>query len=43
MISRSSWTTFLAEVAKCDVRCANCHRVRTAQQFNWSKWIRESA
>ena len=43
MISHSSWTTFLAEVAKCDVRCANCHRVRTAQQFNWSKWIRESA
>jgi len=43
MISRSSWTTFLAEVAKCDVRCANCHRVRTARQFNWSKWIRESA
>jgi hypothetical protein len=43
MISRTSWTTFLAEVAKCDVRCANCHRVRTAQQFSWSKWIRESA
>lgn len=43
MIGRSSWTTFLTEVAKCDVRCANCHRVRTAQQFNWSKWIRESA
>ena len=43
LLSRSGWVTFLAEVAKCDVRCANCHRVRTAQQFGWFKWIRESA
>ena len=43
LLSRSSWSTFLAEVAKCDVRCANCHRMRTAEQFNWSKWIRETA
>lgn len=25
------------EIAKCDVRCANCHAVRTARQFNWYK------
>jgi len=43
LLSRSGWRTFLAEVAKCDVRCANCHRLRTAQQFSWSKWIRETA
>lgn len=43
LLSRSGWSTFLAEVAKCDVRCVNCHRVRTAQQFRWSKWIRETA
>jgi hypothetical protein len=43
LLSRRGWTTFLAEVAKCDVRCANCHRMRTAEQFNWSKWIRETA
>jgi len=24
------WEWVLAEVAKCDVRCANCHAVRTA-------------
>lgn len=23
------------EINKCDVRCANCHAIRTAQQFNW--------
>lgn len=23
------------EIAKCDVRCSNCHIKRTAKQFNW--------
>ena len=26
-----------AEIAKCELRCANCHRRRTAQQFDWPK------
>jgi hypothetical protein len=32
-----AWPTLEAEIAKCDIRCANCHRRRTAAQFNWPK------
>jgi hypothetical protein len=24
------------KIGKCDVRCANCHRRRTAHQLGWS-------
>jgi hypothetical protein len=43
MLNRGSWKDLLNEIAKCDVRCANCHRIRTAQQNRWAKGIRESA
>lgn len=29
----------LQEIEKCDIRCANCHRRRTALQFGWYKNI----
>jgi hypothetical protein len=32
-----SWQAMLAEIAKCDVRCANCHRIRTSGQQGWWK------
>jgi hypothetical protein len=33
----AAWAKVEAEMAKCDVRCANCHRRRTAVQFDWPK------
>ena len=43
LISQVSWAVLEREIAQCDVRCANCHRRRTAVQFSWSKMIRETA
>lgn len=31
----ASWDTIMAEIAKCDVRCANCHFRRTAASRGW--------
>jgi hypothetical protein len=36
MIHRGcSLNTIIKEISKCVVRCANCHRKKTALQFNW--------
>jgi hypothetical protein len=30
-----AWHALEAEIEKCDVRCANCHRKRTAEMWGW--------
>lgn len=32
-----TWDTFLVEVSKCDIVCANCHKRRTAKLQGWYK------
>jgi hypothetical protein len=31
------WAKVLEEIAKCDVRCTNCHRKRTAEMLGWER------
>jgi len=33
-----SWEKVKNEIAKCDVRCANCHRRHTAKSNDWYSW-----
>ncbi len=35
LINTSTVAIVQAEIDKCDVRCGNCHRIRTATQFGW--------
>jgi hypothetical protein len=42
MIGKISNETLMKEIEKCTVRCANCHRRRTAEQFGWYNFINRS-
>lgn len=35
MLPTHLWESILVEIEKCEVVCANCHKIRTAKQFNW--------
>jgi hypothetical protein len=38
-----SWDNILDEIAKCEVVCSNCHRVRTASRGQWHSTLLEGA
>jgi hypothetical protein len=31
----TSWDKILIEIDKCQILCANCHKIKTAQEQNW--------
>ncbi len=35
LIGGYSMKRLIAEIEKCDVRCCNCHRRKTGEQFGW--------
>jgi len=35
--SHRGWDSIYKEIQKCQVMCANCHRKKTAIQFDWYK------
>ena len=37
LMASGSMSKLLVEMEKCDVRCANCHRRKTARDFGWDK------
>ncbi|SRR2546423_11259203 len=36
--SNKQWADILEEIEKCEIRCANCHRRKTAEKFGWKKF-----
>lgn len=38
IVKRYPWEDILIEIGKCDVRCANCHTIKTAKERNSYRW-----
>jgi hypothetical protein len=39
IINNASWENISAEMGKCEVRCANCHRRQTAARFSYKRFL----
>jgi hypothetical protein len=38
-LKRNGLKSIIEEIQKCEVRCANCHRRKTAKQFGWKNKV----